>query len=98
MSRATHGNDAGSASGSWFVLAADNAATIGKRAGCRGCACIAARAGRSDLPVELRTYQVNFSGEPAEGAPANVELRLVDRAGNPRFNRTVQTNEIGHAT
>ena len=33
-------------------------------------------------PVELRTYQLGSNGEPADGAPANVELRLLDRAGN----------------
>ncbi|MBW8885756.1 MAG: hypothetical protein JF612_13485, partial [Planctomycetia bacterium] len=38
------------------------------------------------------------TGERAEGAAANVELRIVDRAGTSRFNKTVQTNEIGHAT
>src|SRR5207244_7018025 len=48
--------------------------------------------------VDVRSYQVGSNGEPADGAPANVELRLVDRAGNERFNKAVQTNEIGHAT
>src|SRR5262245_50641173 len=48
-------------------------------------------------PVELRTYLVNSSGEPTDGAPANVDLRLLDSAGNPRFNKVVQTNEIGRA-
>jgi hypothetical protein len=49
-------------------------------------------------PVDLRTYLVKANGEPADGAPANVELRLLDSAGNPRFNKVVQTNEIGRAT
>src|SRR5262245_2042196 len=49
-------------------------------------------------PVELRTYDLNSNGEPAEGAPANVELRLVDSTGNPRFSKAVLTNEIGHTT
>ncbi len=49
-------------------------------------------------PVEVRTYEITQTGERAEGAAANVELRIVDRAGTSRFNKTVQTNEIGHAT
>src|SRR5262249_47738458 len=49
-------------------------------------------------PGELRTYDLNSNGEPAEGAPANVELRLVDSTGNPRYSKAVPTNEIGHAT
>jgi hypothetical protein len=49
-------------------------------------------------PVEVRTYLVNSGGEPTDGAPANVELCLLDRTGNPQFKKTVQTNEIGRAT
>jgi len=32
-------------------------------------------------PVEVRTYEITQTGERAEGAAANVELRIVDRAG-----------------
>ncbi len=48
--------------------------------------------------MEVRTYLVNSGGEPTDGAPADVELCLLDRTGNPQFKKEVQTNEIGHAT
>jgi hypothetical protein len=48
--------------------------------------------------VTLRTYIVGPSGGPSEGTPATVELSLIDRGGQERFRKAVQTNDIGQAT
>ncbi|HMC10933.1 MAG TPA: hypothetical protein VKH44_06570, partial [Pirellulaceae bacterium] len=47
--------------------------------------------------VALRTYLVSSAGEPTDGTPADVDLRLMDRAGTERFHKAVRTNDIGQA-
>jgi len=47
--------------------------------------------------IDLRTARIDSNGEPSEGCQATVELRLLDRAGQEQFHKSVQTNEIGLA-
>jgi hypothetical protein len=48
--------------------------------------------------VTVRTYHVSHDGEPAEGASANLELWLLDRAGHEKFNHSLVTSRDGQAT